>query len=138
ETHEHIGLIYWARPKSGSLALAAAEHHDIRWCSVADLETLEPAMNSSVKWYCLKAITEISAHGIDAKPAESSRRNDAVDRAQLRRACRLGYYRQRTLASLRLREGSHLSNDSSSVEIWVFHFDGPQHARHVLLSQLPV
>src|SRR6185436_15045325 len=24
ETHEHIGLIYWARPKSGALALAGA------------------------------------------------------------------------------------------------------------------
>ena len=82
ETHEHIGLIYWARPKSGSLALAAAEHHDIRWCSVADLETLEPAMNSSVKWYCLKAIAEISAQCTDANPAESNRRNDVVDRTQ--------------------------------------------------------
>ena len=67
DTHEHIGLIYWARPKSGSLALAAGEHHDIRWCSVADLETLEPAMSSSVKWYCCKAIAELSAEGVDAK-----------------------------------------------------------------------
>src|SRR5215467_12274644 len=29
-THEHIGMIYWARPKGGSLALAQEEHHDIR------------------------------------------------------------------------------------------------------------
>src|SRR5215469_14529658 len=39
DTHEHIGMIYWARPKNGKLALAAEEHHDIRWCSVQDLET---------------------------------------------------------------------------------------------------
>jgi len=58
--HEHIGMIYWARPKSGSTALAVEEHHDIRWCSAAELETLKPAMSNAVKWYCLKAIEEIS------------------------------------------------------------------------------
>ena len=36
ETHEHIGMIYWARPKGGKLALASAEHHDIRWCAGAE------------------------------------------------------------------------------------------------------
>jgi 8-oxo-dGTP pyrophosphatase MutT (NUDIX family) len=59
-THEHIGMIYWARPKSGQVALAAAEHHDIRWCSLADLETLAPPMTDAVKWYCQKAIEEIT------------------------------------------------------------------------------
>ena len=59
DSHEHIGMIYWARPKSGSLALAAEEHHDIRWCSAEDLEALQPAMSDAVKWYCLKAIEEI-------------------------------------------------------------------------------
>src|SRR5689334_24905603 len=62
DTHEHIGMIYWARPKSGSTTLAAEEHHDIRWCSVADLETLQPAMSNAVKWYCRKAIEEVSAN----------------------------------------------------------------------------
>ena len=60
ETHEHIGLIYWARPKNGKLALAAEEHHDIRWCSLDDLETLQPPMTDAVKWYCRQAIAEIS------------------------------------------------------------------------------
>ena len=61
-THEHIGLIYWARPRStGEVALAAAEHHDIRWCSSDDLEQLTPAMSDAVKWYCRKAIEEIVA-----------------------------------------------------------------------------
>ena len=59
ETHEHIGMIYWARPKNGSLTLADAEHHDIRWCSAADLDALQPAMSNAVKWYCRKAIEEI-------------------------------------------------------------------------------
>jgi 8-oxo-dGTP pyrophosphatase MutT (NUDIX family) len=74
DTHEHIGMIYWARPKLGTsrranrtsqrgvaTALAVEEHHDIRWCSSAELDTLEPAMSDAVKWYCRKAIEEIGA-----------------------------------------------------------------------------
>jgi 8-oxo-dGTP pyrophosphatase MutT (NUDIX family) len=60
DTHEHIGMIYWARPKSGSATLAVEEHHDIRWCSTTELDTLQPAMSKAVKWYCRKAIEEIS------------------------------------------------------------------------------
>jgi 8-oxo-dGTP pyrophosphatase MutT (NUDIX family) len=75
ETHEHIGLIYWARPKVGSArcadrtsqrdvptnpTLAAEEHHDIRWCGIDDLEKLSPPMSSAVKWYCRQALTEIT------------------------------------------------------------------------------
>lgn len=59
DTHEHIGMIYWARPKGGKLTLARDEHHDIRWCSVADLATLQPPLSRAVDWYCRKAIGEI-------------------------------------------------------------------------------
>lgn len=59
ETHEHIGMIYWARPKNGKLTLAELEHHDLRWCSSAELEALKPAMSNAVKWYCRKAIEEV-------------------------------------------------------------------------------
>jgi 8-oxo-dGTP pyrophosphatase MutT (NUDIX family) len=61
ETHEHIGMIYWARPKNGNLTLASAEHHDIRWCSKAELEQLRPPMSEAVKWYCRKALEEVEA-----------------------------------------------------------------------------
>ncbi|MFZ0826971.1 MAG: NUDIX domain-containing protein [Verrucomicrobiia bacterium] len=61
ETHEHIGMIYWARPKQGKVVLAAEEHHDIRWCSAADLDKLDPPMSDAVKWYCRTAIGEISS-----------------------------------------------------------------------------
>jgi hypothetical protein len=69
-------MMYWARPKVGSarcadrtpqrgvptnLALAAAEHHDIRWCSAAELDKLQPPMLGAVKWYCRTAIREISS-----------------------------------------------------------------------------
>lgn len=60
DTHEHIGMMYWARPKNGAVTLAAAEHHAIRWCSALELDTLQPAMSNAVKWYCRKAIQEIS------------------------------------------------------------------------------
>jgi 8-oxo-dGTP pyrophosphatase MutT (NUDIX family) len=58
-THEHIGLIYWARPKSGTVTLAPSEHHDIRWCSAEDLNTLHPPMTEAVKWYCRAALEEV-------------------------------------------------------------------------------
>ena len=61
ETHEHIGLIYFARPRSGSLDLAEEEHHDIRWCTDADLDRLEPPMTGAVKWYCRQALKELRA-----------------------------------------------------------------------------
>jgi 8-oxo-dGTP pyrophosphatase MutT (NUDIX family) len=60
DAHEHIGLIYWARPRSGHVALAIAEHHEIRWCSLAGLETLQPRLSPAVEWYCRQAIAEIA------------------------------------------------------------------------------
>jgi 8-oxo-dGTP pyrophosphatase MutT (NUDIX family) len=68
DTHEHIGLIYWARPLSGSIVLAAAEHHDIRWCSRKDLSELQPPMSHAVRWYCEKAIDEITSQSGPAFP----------------------------------------------------------------------
>jgi 8-oxo-dGTP pyrophosphatase MutT (NUDIX family) len=59
DTHEHIGMIYWARSMQGSLTLANAEHHHIRWCTAEDLEQLRPPMAEPVKWYCRKALQEI-------------------------------------------------------------------------------
>ncbi|MGD1089613.1 MAG: NUDIX domain-containing protein [Verrucomicrobiota bacterium] len=80
DTHEHIGLMYWARPKVGSAlladaariadrtlqcgvpaTLAAGEHHDIRWCSADELDKLQPPMSDAVKWYCRTAIRGISS-----------------------------------------------------------------------------
>jgi 8-oxo-dGTP pyrophosphatase MutT (NUDIX family) len=60
DTHEHIGMMYWARPGNGQLTLATAEHHDIRWCSLACLSTLQPSLSDAVSWYCRQAIEEIS------------------------------------------------------------------------------
>jgi 8-oxo-dGTP pyrophosphatase MutT (NUDIX family) len=59
DTHQHIGMMYWARPKHGTLTLSASEHHDIRWCSAADLNNLQPPMTAAVKWYCRAALSEV-------------------------------------------------------------------------------
>jgi 8-oxo-dGTP pyrophosphatase MutT (NUDIX family) len=60
DTHEHIGMIYFARPTGGDLSLAGEEHHDIRWVSSEELDALQPPMSNAVKWYCRKAIEEVS------------------------------------------------------------------------------
>src|SRR4029453_981868 len=38
ETHEHIGMIYWARPKNGRMTLAQDENTDIRWGTARELD----------------------------------------------------------------------------------------------------
>jgi 8-oxo-dGTP pyrophosphatase MutT (NUDIX family) len=60
DTHQHVGMIYWARPKGGTLSLAPAEHHDIRWCTSGELDQLAPPMSRAVKWYCRKALEELA------------------------------------------------------------------------------
>jgi 8-oxo-dGTP pyrophosphatase MutT (NUDIX family) len=59
DTHEHIGLIYWARPRAGQLTLAAGEHHDIRWFRGDALDSLQPPMSEAVKWYARRALLEV-------------------------------------------------------------------------------
>ena len=72
KTHEHIGLIYWARPGAGStgrpkyfndvISLAAAQNITTsRWCSAGESDKLQPPMTDAVKWYCHQAIAEISS-----------------------------------------------------------------------------
>lgn len=60
ETHEHIGMIYWARPVAGEVRCAVEEHHAIRWCSQEELDTLQPPLSGAVRWYCMKALEELS------------------------------------------------------------------------------
>jgi 8-oxo-dGTP pyrophosphatase MutT (NUDIX family) len=72
DTHEHIGMIYWARPKQGSVTLASAEHYEIRWCAKDDLGELNPPLSDAVSWYALKAIEEL------CDPLENRGRNPAL------------------------------------------------------------
>ena len=60
-THEHIGMIYFARPRDpvATLALAPEEHHAIRWCTQDELHTLAPPLSGAVRWYCEQALREV-------------------------------------------------------------------------------
>ena len=60
DTHEHIGMIYWARPKErqGSARHRGASRHPL--VRRDDLDKLSPPMTDAVKWYCRQAIEEIS------------------------------------------------------------------------------
>jgi hypothetical protein len=60
DTHEHIGMIYFARVRAGTTTLAAEEHHDIRWCDSAELEALTPPISAAVRWYCQTALRELA------------------------------------------------------------------------------
>jgi len=60
-SHQHIGMIYWARPKAGRLKLATGEHWAICWCGPEELDRLQPPLSPAVKWYCHKAIQEVTA-----------------------------------------------------------------------------
>ena len=59
DTHEHIGMIYLARVKGGTLTLATEEHHDLRWVDAPGLDQLTPPLSGAVRWYCLQALKEL-------------------------------------------------------------------------------
>ncbi len=56
ESHEHIGMIYFARVLNGDLTLSQREHFAIRWCSARDLEELDPPLSNAIRWYCQQAL----------------------------------------------------------------------------------
>ena len=61
-THEHIGMIYFARPRDASAALQLdpTEHHAIRWCRREELQALSPPLSGAVRWYCEQALREVA------------------------------------------------------------------------------
>ncbi len=63
-THQHIGMIYFARPLSGETTLAPLEHHAIRWCDLAQLDALEPPLSGAIRWYCERALEEVGASSL--------------------------------------------------------------------------
>ncbi len=58
DTHEHIGMIYFARVKGGTTTLATEEHDDIRWCDINDLGALQPPLTKAIWWYARQALSE--------------------------------------------------------------------------------
>ena len=60
ETHEHIGMIYFARVLSGSIVLSEEEHHQIQWYSLQELDHLQPPVSNAIQWYCRRALEVVS------------------------------------------------------------------------------
>ncbi len=55
--HDHIDLIYFARPKQDDIKLKCDEHHEIRWFSEDELDSLNIPHNA--KYLAKKAIKEL-------------------------------------------------------------------------------
>ncbi len=56
--HEHIDLIYFARPETGYDGLIASEDKPFVWCSAAKLEKLP--LGNEVRAWCKLALRELS------------------------------------------------------------------------------
>ncbi len=55
--HQHLGMVYFARPVEGELTLAAAEHHAIRWFHKEELESAPTEdVPLNVRFYALEAL----------------------------------------------------------------------------------
>jgi 8-oxo-dGTP pyrophosphatase MutT (NUDIX family) len=59
--HRHVGIVYFARVKSGELKLAEAEHNDIGWFSLKDLESKKLNLGPAIKFYAEKALAKLSS-----------------------------------------------------------------------------
>jgi 8-oxo-dGTP pyrophosphatase MutT (NUDIX family) len=59
DKHRHIGIVYFARVKSGNAKLAEAEHSDIGWFSVKDLESVKLNLGNAIKFYAGKALAKL-------------------------------------------------------------------------------
>lgn len=59
EPHWHIGMVYFAKVKSGNVTLNTEEHHDIRWMSERDLEDMQWNLHENLKFYAREALRRV-------------------------------------------------------------------------------
>jgi len=57
--HWHIGMVYFARVKSGEVTLNAGEHHDIQWLGEGDLEDRKWGLSEPLKFYAREALKRV-------------------------------------------------------------------------------
>jgi 8-oxo-dGTP diphosphatase len=60
EPHWHIGMVYFARVKSGQVTLNKKEHHDIQWLGEADIEDSKWGLSKPLKFYARRAVQKIN------------------------------------------------------------------------------
>lgn len=54
--HRHVGLVYVLKSDTSSVALAAAEHEQIRWFTESDLQQEQYALLEGVRYYAHEAL----------------------------------------------------------------------------------
>jgi hypothetical protein len=59
EPHWHIGMVYFAKVRSGKTTLNREEHHDIQWLGETDLEDLKWGLSPPLKFYSREALRRI-------------------------------------------------------------------------------
>jgi len=59
EPHWHIGMVYFARVKSGETTLNVEEHKDIRWLEEKDLNDPKWGLSQNLKFYAKEALGRI-------------------------------------------------------------------------------
>jgi 8-oxo-dGTP diphosphatase len=59
EPHWHIGMIYFARVKSGEVTLNREEHRNIQWLSEKDFEAPKWALSQPLKFYAGEALKKV-------------------------------------------------------------------------------
>ena len=67
-SHEHIGMIYWAKSDSRDLTLSHREHHAIGWYRQNDLDALNPPLSPAILWYCRQALKELQPESPGHEP----------------------------------------------------------------------
>lgn len=60
EPHWHIGMVYFARVKSGKVTLNTEEHHDIQWLGEKDLDDPKWNLYANLKFYAREALKKIT------------------------------------------------------------------------------
>jgi 8-oxo-dGTP pyrophosphatase MutT (NUDIX family) len=56
EPHWHIGMVYFARVKSGKVTLNTEEHRDIQWFSKKDLADPKWELSKPLRFYATEAL----------------------------------------------------------------------------------
>lgn len=59
EPHWHIGMVYFARVKSGEVKLNVEEHRDIQWLGEKNLEDVKWGLSDPLKFYAKDALKKV-------------------------------------------------------------------------------
>jgi len=59
EPHWHIGMVYFAKVKSGKVRLNIEEHRDIQWLSDKDFNELKWGLSEPLKFYAGEALRTV-------------------------------------------------------------------------------